>query len=207
MYIVGFNGPPGSGKDSIAEATSNLLQETYEIDTYAVSLAGPMREIGMNLLGLDSEDAESYAMAKETEWDLFTRETCKAGNYPKPPTISKDNLRQFIIALAEEFIRPRYGRNFWARKLKLDHMFIWNSPAIILVRDIGFQEEVDYFQEQVGEKNFILARLERDGCDFSIDSRGYCEAEQFVHIYNNASLGWAAQAIVAQMIHRGWTLD
>lgn len=214
MYIVGFNGPPSSGKDSIAKTVGDMLIANYNYETFKMSLAGPMRKLGMELLRLNPEDNEAYAKAKSEGHELFTR-TFYAGTTHSGPHMERkdlystqqDTLRQFIIQLAEQFIRPTYGRDFWARKLMLDAEFIGDDPVILLVPDIGFQEEVAYFEHRLGRANFLLARIERQDCDFSIDSRRSCGATNVVSIQNNATLGWAAQGIIAAMINIGWKLD
>ena len=43
-FVVGFNGPPKSGKDTLALALQNLLRETNpELHTHRLALAETMR--------------------------------------------------------------------------------------------------------------------------------------------------------------------
>lgn len=200
MYIVGFSGPPYSGKDSIATAVEEILERTYEFDGYVISLAYPMRELGMQLLGLNPGDNRAYADAKITGHKLFER------NFGDG-VCQWDTLRQFMISFAEEWVRPRYGRDFWARKLKQDAGIIWNDNCVILIPDVGFPAEVEYFESEVGAPNVLIVRLERDDCNFKIDSRDYVVGTNVCVVVNNATIEWAAQQIVAAMVNIGWKLD
>lgn len=191
MYVVGLNGPPHSGKDSIAvEIAAQLPFLGFDISVYVVGLIRPLRFIGMNMLGLEPKDDAAYAMAKETQCALF----------------NGDTFRQFMIKASEQFFKKEYGQDFWTQQLKVDCREIWNKPCLVLIPDLGFQFESNFFVREIGEENFLLVQLERNGCDFSKDSRGYVHAPNLIQIRNNQSLGWAAQAIIARMNKLGWTL-
>ena len=190
MYIVGFSGPPHCGKDSIARTMSSQFDSMELIDSYIMSLARPMRYNGMSLLGFDPQDDEKYAEVKDQKHELFG-----------------DTLRNHMIAESETFIKPRYGKDFWGRKLKVDAGIIWNENVVIFVPDFGFKEEVEFFEREIGCENVLTVQIERDGCDFSKDSRDYVCGENMLRLYNNWSLEWAGMTIQAHMISMGWTLD
>lgn len=208
MYILGFNGPPHSGKDSIALAVESILEGVYEFDGYVMSLAWPMREIGMRLLGMPPESNESYAEAKEKGHQLFEQ---KIMNMTVDPPVQYatqwDNLRQFMIWMSEQAIKPRYGYDFWARKLRVDADFIWGDNCVLLVPDIGFTSEIDFFEADVGTANVLIVQTHREGCDFAKDSPDWCFAKSYnFDLYNNSTIEWAAQQIVAKIINIGWKL-
>lgn len=211
MYICGFSGPPGSGKDSIAREIASQLDpegltlQGRPLDTYIVSLAGPMRRMGMEFLGINPQDDELYAKAKQEPQELF-KHGGPIGSHGEF-IYEYDTLRQFMIWLSEDVLKFRYGPDFWARKLKVDCESIWNSNCIILVPDFGFQAEVDFFTKEIGGENLLVVQVDRQDCDFSNDSRTYVKGRNNIAIDNNSTLGWAAQQIIAKMINAGWKLD
>lgn len=201
MYLVGFNGPPKSGKDSIANMVDAWCGDFYHrIDAYQYSLAGPMREMGMTLLNAWSAyDDELYAELKAEPQLLLRLE-------PGMEKHTHDNLRQFMIGLAEAFIRPRYGRNFWARRLKYVLGDEWLSHCLVLVPDIGFKEEVDYFVNELGENNVLIVHTYREGCDWTVDSRRYVNGFNVLSVYNNGTLEEARDEVLAAMQGMNWNL-
>lgn len=201
MYIVGFSGPPKSGKDSIAQACCDILDRHYpDCEAYKLSLAEPMRWAGMNLLDVETEDADLYSELKSQPQGLFQR--------PVESHYEYDNLRQFMIAYSENFIKPRYGHDFWARQL-MTRTYCFDNPgrSIIFIPDFGFKSEVDYFEVTPGRENVVTVQLTRPDCDFSIDSRSYVGGKHIIPITNTATIEWAAQEIIARLTESmGWSL-
>jgi hypothetical protein len=192
MYILGFSGPPYCGKDTIATQIQSLLHETIDVDI--MHLAEPMREMGMNLLGLSPELNIAYADAKKKPQPLF---------YTQEGT--HDNLRQFMIWMSEQCIKPKYGKDFWARKLSFDYGE-WDN-GLLLVPDFGFNEEIEFFEGEIGFDNVATVQLYRSGTDFSNDSRSYVGGFNAVPVPNNSTPQACAEQIIWWLKdHCDWTL-
>lgn len=155
--VVGFNGPPQSGKDTVGFALREALH-TQEISAVAIALAKPMRVACMRLLGLDSVDDGLYAAHKAIPQKLFKGET----------------LRQAMIRYSEEFVKPNYGQDFWARALW--ELELHKHFRVTIITDIGFSAEADFLKSN---SRFLLVQLHRGDLDFSNDSRSYLNADDY----------------------------
>lgn len=185
MYIVGFNGPPGSGKDSIAKELMNSSQLIMAM--VEIKLATRLRAGAMALAGIDDTD-DNYV---EWKGKVIPGFGC--------------TLRQLMIYLSEKAIKPAYGLTTWSA-LHWDSIrsnFLY-PVYIAAVTDIGFQFEVDYMIERVPLKQFLLVRLTRKGTSYEGDSRGPVDAPYTVDIENNSTLEVAATKIKASMRGLGW---
>lgn len=185
-YVVGFNGPPHSGKDTIANALFEALSSEHTLPIARDALSMPMRMVGFEMIGEDYTD-ERYAELKDVEHSLF----------------HGDTLRRFMIELSESFIKARYGRDFWARQLHERAPILQSTHALMIVSDIGFDEEVQYFERH---HDFLLVQLTRNGTDWSKDSRGYVAARNQVRIANDSDVDNAVGHVYAAMLRAGWTL-
>lgn len=191
MYIVGFNGPPHCGKDTIANALTGAIRARgYQIQTQREALSLPMRKVAFELLGLVYNPTYYENQKDESQ-----------------PILKGDSIRQLIIKLSEQFIKPTYGQNFWARRLLLHAMpELANHNKLLIVSDIGFQAECDEF-DLVADGGFLTVQLQREGTDWSKDSRGYCHGSLHVTVENNETIFEAADHVVSAMIRLGWNLE
>ena len=195
MYIVGFNGPPRSGKDTLAEMLANHMDK-HGVTTMIVpeSLSLPLREI-------------AYAM---TGWqgarDGFTYEAFKTEVFPQ---LGNRTGRQLMIDVSERFLKAVYGQTIMADLLIARNSRI--GPAVLLVRDCGFQCEVDPLESWVGVNNLYMVQMFREGCDFSDDSREYVYTRGKMHqVYNDSDLDHLqteAGRIYGRLVNQcGWKL-
>lgn len=155
-FILGFNGPPKSGKDTLAVALEKLLAESApDLQVHRLALAATMRAGAMAILGMTGGD-KFYSDIKDKPLGVLNGET----------------FRRFMIDMSEVFVKKVYGRDFWSRLLYSRNQTWWNKPKqILLVTDIGFQEEVQFFCEH--STHTVICQLDREKLDFSSDSRGY----------------------------------
>lgn len=154
MYIVAFNGPPRSGKDTLAEMLANHM-DAQGVTTMVVpeSLSLPLREIAYTMTGwIGSTDGSNYEQFKTTHFEAF----------------GKDG-RQIMIDVSERFLKPTYGMEIMAELLRSRNENI--GPAVLLIRDCGFQIEIDPLVRWVGEKNLCLVQVHRPETSFENDSR------------------------------------
>lgn len=159
-YVVGFNGPPRSGKDTIATQLANKLDRLTDMPIQRFALAAPMRESAFAILGLTGGD-KFYNDIKDKPLEI----------------LQGGSLRKFMIDMSEVFVKNLYGKDFWSRRLYATNQFWWHKyPAILIVTDIGFDAEVKFLCEH--SESYLNVRLDRPGpFDFSGDSRGYCSAQ------------------------------
>ena len=168
-YIVGFSGPPGSGKDSTAKVLAEKLRLQTTMPVEVVSLTAPLRDIATRVFGLDkmASGAEELRALYEKYKDVKREE------------FRGDSIRRFMIELSERFMKPRYGKAIWAQ-LMLD-AFSPKRPRILLVTDLGFLEEVEFFQQWTYAEKVACVELERAGCDWAGDSRNYIPKRFWFH--------------------------
>ena len=156
MHIVCFNGPPRSGKDTLA----NLLAEVIESESaspppiFPVSLSTPLRHIAYSMVGRRYDDS-TYEAFKNEYFERLDR-----------------TGRQLMIDASESFLKPTYGQAVMA-DLLIQQLRAFPSNALVLVRDSGFQVEVDPLIAEVGVSNLMVVQVHRTGCNFDNDSREF----------------------------------
>ena len=93
--------------------------------------------------------------------------------------------RQLVIEFSEEQKKVR-GQNLWARMVD-EELEVPRRPDLLVVTDLGFDAEWDYFRERYPSQ---LIRIVRKGTDYSNDSRQQIDADpSMIHtIVNDGSL-------------------
>lgn len=176
MYVVGFNGPPRSGKDSLAESLAAKIEKIHDVPVKLESLSLPLRHIAYAMTGYDrlgmEYDGADYERFKVTKW----------------PTFGGATGRELLIHISENFLIPMYGPQVMARMLIMRNQ---GFDGLLLIRDSGFQREIDPLIEWVGEDNFYIARCHREGSTFDDDSREWVHHPKSImqsDFYNSDSL-------------------
>lgn len=155
--VIILNGPPGSGKDTVANEIFDLL-----IADEILSFKEPIFNIAKTTLGEDSfcEFMELYnnRETKESPAEILN------GMSP----------RQFMIHISEAFIKPSLGKKYFGDILAYE---VSRSPpkSTIVVTDGGFPEEL----VTLAKMDYVelhIVRLHRQGCSFKDDSRNYIDA-------------------------------
>ena len=145
MNFVVLNGPPSSGKTTIARELARALSGRYK--TVTDSFAAPMKHLIAVALG------EKY------------------GEFPKdsPRDILRgSSVREFLIHFSQQYMKPRYGDDIWGRLLYHRALRYSPPPVFVIVDDCGFIEEL----EALDGKQFLV-KVRRRGTDFKGDSRSY----------------------------------
>ncbi len=154
-YLIGLSGPPRSGKDSVGVALAHRIRERHPVTVCVRALSMPMRKT-------------IYAMIGK-EYTLDHYETSK--DIPLPE-LGGRTIRQAMIALSEEHVKPSYGQGFWSSSL-LNTLPIEGGTRVIIVTDMGFAAEVDVFVKAFGAENCMWPQITRPHCTFEGDSRSY----------------------------------
>lgn len=190
-FIIGFNGPPRVGKDTIATALMDLLDSegVTNLPIQRQALAATMRDGAAAILGMNLT-TERYNEIKDDPLDVLGGGT----------------FRRFMIDMSEVFVKGVYGRDFWSRLLHARNKTWWDRiPSILLVTDIGFKEEVEFFCNH--SALYLNVRVDRPGCDFKNDSRSYIMAQNYggkdFALTNDSTPEAAAQEVARVMYKFG----
>lgn len=143
-----FNGPPSSGKDTVC----NFLMSNFNCNH--TSFKKKLIEIALCVSNLSKK-----------EWDsIYTRDLKEIPD----KRLAGMSPRQFLIDISENFIKPKFGKNYFGimAAKNLEH-------GINVFSDSGFLEEIEPIIEEIGKPNILVIRIQREGFDFSGDSRSY----------------------------------
>ena len=155
MYCIALNGPPRSGKDTIA----NIIDERFELAITPVIrkiLIMPCRLATYAFLGVRYDDAH-YEANKDIPQKVLGGRT----------------IRQFMIDIMEQHIKPSYGEDFAVRSLVNSLGTAIHLPGICVISDLGFQIEIESLENAFAPERVLCVQLERNGLTFEGDSRGY----------------------------------
>lgn len=165
--ILLFNGPPRSGKDTATEMA------LIHLGAYGVfyRFAEPLKEAVHALFGLSNVLPEHFTKTKDMSSEALL------GMKP----------RDAYIWLSEECVKPKFGKDFFAR-IAINTIKEY-SDHVIVISDCGFVEELKALVDTFGAENIAIVYMKRHGTSFDNDSRSYItevECEQFT-IENNGS--------------------
>ena len=169
--VVLLNGPPLSGKDSGADHLVDFFRPCGAVK----------REFKQKLFDLVML---IYSIKPERFWQIYNDRALKEKPLPEFEGLS---IRQAMIKVSEEVIKPNYGKQYFgvaaARELQ--------EGVLNIFSDSGFVEEIEPIVEKVGAENIFLIRVYKEGCKFLGDSRNYLPPEclPFVlDLYNDSTL-------------------
>lgn len=182
-YLIGFSGPPRSGKDSIAQTLAALLEDRHKLKVQLVAFSTPMRLAVYAMLGRHY-DLAHYELHKDDPQEAF----------------GGRSIRQAMIALTEDHVKPTYGHRFWAEAA---FRGTWDPrPDVLIVTDYGFPVEVDV-TEEAGFRRTIYAQIVRPGTSFDKDSRTYVGApDKITSIINDDDVPTAALRLYGRLLNQ-----
>lgn len=159
--ITLLNGPPRSGKDAVADFMFKALPSVIPM-----KFAKVLKESVHASLGLMSYTGDP--LSHDHFEDVKDCVDVRGFNGVTP--------RQAYIQFSEAFAKPLWGDSIFGEWLADDiRMLNRNVRHHVVVSDSGFVDEALVLIERFGADNVDLVRIERPGCDFSIDSRSYLE--------------------------------
>lgn len=177
MHLFLFNGPPRVGKNTAAKLMLIHLKKhkhVYGLRAVEFSLATPLKEATHALFGVNRPE-RFFERTKDTSNYLFF------GMTP----------RQAYINMSEKGVKPQYGKDFFGKVLvnriegfkKKFNL----SGTLVVITDCGFKDELMPVIDYVGKENMTIIQMEREGCDYSFDSRSYINVDGIytVRIPNN----------------------
>ncbi len=152
-YFIGFNGPPGSGKDTAAEMAITYLFECGYTAIH-VKFAQPLKSATAMLLGVEriSEDMKS-----------------------QPTPYNGVTWRKALIEMSETYAKPLFGEDFFGKRMiQFVERFTDLQKSIVFVgSDCGFHLEQLVTCEHFTPDRYALIRIQRPGHTFEGDSRSY----------------------------------
>jgi len=150
-----LNGPPKSGKDTIVKELTQYVKFNH------IKFSMPIKRMVAALMDIRESDLENF---KDIQSPVLQ---------PRNTTLKevRDTPRNLLIALSEDFLKPKYGDDFFGR-------IFWqhakgSAHNLIVSSDCGFEAEVERVISNAGAHNCRLVRLHRDGTSFDGDSRSY----------------------------------
>lgn len=160
-----LNGPPESGKDTIAQL---WVEQRFHL-----KLAGAYRAFVKNQFkdALYKHTARHFGV----DLDAFTkaascRETKDSHNFAG---LGERTPREALIYVSEKLYKPRYGKEYFghceASRFEEQAHRAADNALMVVYPDGGFEEEVKVHPADA----VIVVRLHREGKDFSKDSRDY----------------------------------
>lgn len=160
-----LNGPPWSGKDTLAQILGEKLAEK-NIRALIASLATiPKQRV-----------ADEYNVSPTI---MFSREhkDMDFKNFGR-------SSRQILIDYSEN-IKKMYGQDFWAKELIRMSKQDMEICDLLIVTDVGFQVEVDCLSKVF---DTTVVQLEREGMTYVNDSREPVFAKKLITIVNSGTI-------------------
>ena len=152
--VLLLNGPPKCGKDTIAKE-SGMPRASFKTELFRILLnAYPA------FRPCDLTDEDAYRRLKETPIPMFSGRT----------------LREELIRISEDVIKPAFGKHYFGHALARD---LGSTDQSYIVSDGGFKEEVEALIECGYGHKVLIARVIRPGCTFDGDARGWITEDMF----------------------------
>lgn len=184
--VVVLNGPPNSGKDTLADQ----LCCQYREDGYLAE----RRAFKDGLIELAAK-----LMLVDEGW---FRKVCDDRDQKEraQPQLGGLSPRQALIFVSEDVVKPKLGDNYFGRFMAQN----LTEGAIHFVSDGGFLRELVPVMDLVGRDNLLVVHLHREGCTFEGDSRDYVPLTEIrwggVHD-NKGSVKQSAERLDLQVQH------
>ena len=177
--IILFNGPPGSGKDTIANRSK------YHFGGIVEKFAGPIKQIVPHFYGITKDEfdfMDSNTEEKKKPRDCFYGLSC----------------REVQIAISETYAKPTHDKSIFG-KLLISRLEQHTQNNCFYISDSGFKEEAHQLVDKYGADAVTLVRIHRDGATFKGDSRGYIYLDDIhsLDLDNNGDLDVAVQDVRA----------
>lgn len=200
--ILLLNGPPRSGKDTVADMLVHYFHEAQahsahnlQINAEIIKFAEPLRQsmqafvaplVLNNARDMQPERwAEAIELIKENQIDRY------------PMTV-----RQAMISLSEEWAKKFFSPQVFGEvaRNRMEARFKTNDLNIFIVSDSGFKDEADVIIEAFGVENVHLAQIHRRDHDFTGDSRSYLVLDcDTIRIQNNGDLNLLTTKSIAAL--------
>lgn len=172
--IIILNGPPRSGKDSLAKYLTAKYKSFYHF-----KFADELKKIAHRLYNTPEQDPDAYEQFKDRPLTEFLNLT----------------PRQAYINLSEDYIKKYHGKDFFSLQLISTIKNVQDSVEnVFIISDGGFEEELLPLLNVFSPSSMTIVQIHRTGCSFNNDSRHYFDSERFnklgikfLNVENNTS--------------------
>lgn len=167
VKVILINGPPNCGKDTAATVLDNYINNKYTQGkliphrTKKMKFAAPLKKAAHELYGIPYS-CEYYEEKYGNEWK----------NQPQPEFFG-EKPRDVYIDLSEKFAKKRAGGETHFGKIAARSIRLEKSANCFIFSDSGFDREAEPIIECAEISNVVVLQIERPGCSFVGDSRGY----------------------------------
>lgn len=158
--VIILNGPPGSGKDTIADfiaAEFNAEHLRFKTKLYAIT-----------------------ALVNNLDFDMFMKIATDQNTKDSVKLARGLTARQLIIETSENVIKPYYGKDYFGNDV--GDSILKSDKSLFVLSDGGFPEELTSMIRtgKLNHNDVIIVKLYRNGCSFDNDSRTYFD-ESVIH--------------------------
>ena len=155
--VIILNGPPGSGKDTIADFISaefNAEHLRFKTKLYAIT-----------------------ALINNIELDTFMKYASDQDAKDLVELARGLTARQLLIETSEKVIKPYYGKEYFGNDV--GNSILKSNKSLFAISDGGFPEELTSMIDagRLEHKDIFIVQLYRNGCNFDNDSRTYFNEE------------------------------
>lgn len=174
MKILLLNGPPRSGKDTIAQILQKRASSSIHLEKFAL----PIKTCVPLAFSIDRETWNNEldtASNKDLPNDLFYGET----------------PRDVQISFSEDWLKPLCGKDIFGKlALRRLEWICTRGFGTVIFSDSGFAPEAQVLIDRFGAEAIQLWRINREGCNYKGDSRGYINLDgvRTYDVPNNGSL-------------------
>ena len=154
--IIFLNGPPHSGKDTVANYVTSRLPHVRHR-----KFSAPLKAAARAMFGVDDK-----------LWQWLEGVGNNANKDVRHDQLLGKTWREVLIVLSEQHMKPIYGKEVFGELLLLRLKEQTIAPFTI-ISDSGFGYEAFPILRHYGFKNCAVWRLHRPQYTFDKDSRGY----------------------------------
>ena len=152
IKVLIFNGPPGSGKDTLGNMLYNFMHKNNYPEVFMQSFKEQLIEIALVISGLERSTWTRFYAQKEL----------------KRAELGGLSCREYLIKISEKVIKPNFGADYFG-KHAADNLLV----GLNIFTDGGFEAELPPIIDKIGVENVVIVRLHRTGHTFKNDSRNY----------------------------------
>lgn len=179
MHVIYFNGPPGSGKDTLAEQLVRQGMKTlggrrrklrHEVDVIAAEIIGiDVTVWGKMMEDREKKDKPSKLLPKWSAVGTTVQDGQDLDRYMTP--------REFTIWVSEKMMKPFYGPEIFGKRAASRLYQMGQEPDtaryVVAYTDVGFPDEIRPLSECTDIDEQVIVRLFRAGTSYRSDSRNY----------------------------------
>ncbi len=188
--VVILNGPPNSGKDTLAEYCRQQSHVMYANKIGVRRFKEELYKVTATMYCVDYEWLEAIA----NDRDQKDKTQPELGCSP----------REALIYTSEKVVKPHFGDDWFGKKAAASLL----RSHVHYFSDGGFESEMSPLLAEVGQANFLLVRLRRDACTLAGDSRRYIDQDLADNFYELNNTG-TSEAVGDQLLGRvnAWITD